>query len=176
VLLCVRLAVPEAFEPRQILAALAGHEVDFVLIGGLAATLHGSPHLTQDVDITPKRDHENLARLSAALTEMGARIRIAGVDGGLAFPHNADSLADVGVWNLTTRYGDLDISFVPTGTTGFTDLTRDAVAVTVEGVDVRVASLADIVRSKEAANRDKDHLTLPTLREILARRDQHPGT
>jgi len=158
------------FRPRRILATLADHRVEFVLIGGLAATFHGSPHLTQDVDITPSRDPENLARLSGALTDMAARVRASGVDGGLPFAHNAESIADVDVWNLTTRYGDLDISFVPTGTTGFDDLVRDAVSIVVEGVEVTVASLADVVRSKQAADREKDRLTLPTLREILARR------
>ncbi|MCY7372525.1 MAG: hypothetical protein LH461_02315 [Spirochaetaceae bacterium] len=168
--------MPEAFEPREILAALAEQRVEFVLIGGLAATLHGSPHLTQDVDITPRREHDNLSRLSAALDGLGAKVRAAGVEGGLPLSHDADSLGDVGVWSLTTPFGDLDISFVPAGTTGFPDLTRDAVPITVEGVDVRVASLADIVRSKEAADRPKDHLTLRTLREILARREMTPGT
>ncbi|HTE74149.1 MAG TPA: hypothetical protein VK640_13240 [Actinomycetes bacterium] len=170
-------SVPPAptFRPRQILATLTDHRVEFVLIGGLAATFHGSPHLTQDVDITPSRDPENLARLSGALIDMAASVRASGVDGGLPFAHDAQSIADVGVWNLTTRYGDLDISFVPTGTKGFDDLVRDAVAIVVEGVEVTVASLADVVRSKQAADREKDRLTLPTLREILARRLDDTG-
>jgi hypothetical protein len=163
------------FRPRQILATLADHRVEFVLIGGLAATFHGSPHLTQDVDITPSRDPENLARLSSALTGMAARVRASGLDGGALFAHDAQSIADVDVWNLTTRYGDLDISFVPTGTAGFDDLARDAVSIVVEGVDVTVASLADVIRSKQAVDRDKDRLTLPTLREILARRLDDTG-
>ena len=162
--------MPETFQPQEILAALDGHGVDFVLIGGLAATLHGSPHLTQDVDITPSLDSDNLTRLSAALTELAARVRARGVEGGVPFSHDAQSFAEVRVWNLTTRYGDLDLSFVPSGTAGFDDLSRDATVIKLEGIDVRVASLADVVRSKQAANRVKDQLTLPALREILARR------
>ena len=73
-------------------------------------------------------------------------------------------------WNLTTRLGDLDISFVPSGTTGFADLNENADPVDLFGVAVRVASLADVVRSKQAANRPKDQRVLPTLREILAAR------
>jgi predicted nucleotidyltransferase len=73
------------------------------------------------------------------------------------------------VWNLTTRYGDLDISFVPTGTGGYDDLVRDAIEVELRGTRVQLASLADIVRSKDAAGRDKDHRALPVLRELLAR-------
>ena len=90
--------------------------------------------------------------------------------GGLPFAHDAESLAAVQVWNLTTRYGDLDISFVPSGTGGFVDLDRSAEPVEFGGVVVRVASLADVIRSKQAANRPKDQRVLPTLRELLARR------
>jgi hypothetical protein len=162
--------VPE-FEPERILQVLTAHGVDYVLIGGLAAASHGSPFLTQDVDITPDTGVENLSRLSAALMELGARIRAEGVDGGLPFDHDGESLAANSVWNLTTSYGDLDISLRPSGTEGYADLSRGARAVSAFGVTVRIASLEDIVRSKQAADRDKDRLVLPTLREILANRD-----
>lgn len=72
-----------------------------------------------------------------------------------------------GVWNRVTRVGDLDLSFVPTGTGGYEDLRRDSLVVDLRGVTVRVASLADVVRSKEAAGRPKDLLALPTLRRLL---------
>jgi hypothetical protein len=75
------------------------------------------------------------------------------------------------VWNLTTDFGDLDISLRPSGTDGFADLTRSAVTVRAFGVAIRIAALEDIIRSKQVADRDKDRLTLPTLREILANRD-----
>jgi predicted nucleotidyltransferase len=159
------------FEPERILRALAAHDVDFVLIGGLAAATHGSPFLTQDVDVTPERSAANLDRLSIALKELDARIRTQGVEGGLHFDHDGESLAAAGVWNLTTRYGDLDVSFVPNGTEGYPDLLRGAKATRLAGVVVRVAALEDIVRSKQAANRPKDQRVLPTLREILANRD-----
>jgi len=168
--------VPEAFLPREILRVLEEHQVRYVLIGGLAATLHGSPHLTQDVDITPERSRENLARLSDALRAMQAKVRVRGVDEPLPFNHDAESLGGVAVWNLNTLYGNFDISFVPTGTEGFDDLRRDAVTLDVAGLTVVVASLGDIIRSKQAADRDKDRLTLPTLRELLANRDAEPGT
>jgi hypothetical protein len=154
-------------DPGPILATLVRHEVHFVLIGGLAANSYGSPFPTYDVDIVPGGDHANLDRLSAALRELGARIRSEGVDGGVAFDHDATSLAAVGVWNLITPYGMLDISFVPSGTQGYVDLAQDAVPTSAFGVVVAIASLADIVRSKEAANRDRDHRVLPVLREIL---------
>ena len=76
----------------------------------------------------------------------------------------------MGVWNLVTPHGDLDISFVPNGTTGYPDLANDASDVDAFGLIVPVASLADVIRSKQAANRHKDQRVLPVLREILASR------
>lgn len=157
-----------SFDGEAILAVLQRHGVECVLIGGFAAVVHGSPIPTNDVDITPRQDRDNFARLSAALTELEARIRVEGQD-PLPFGHDADSLAAAQVWNLTTRYGDLDISVVPTGTRGYDDLRRDAVEIEIRGTRVLLASLADIVRSKGAANRDKDRRALPVLRELLAR-------
>lgn len=161
---------PRAFRPVDIVRVLAEHQVRCVIIGGWAAALHGSPFITYDVDVTPDPDLANLARLSDALRALHARVRAEGIEEGLPFAHDADSLAAVGVWNLVTRFGELDISFVPTGTQGFADLDRDAEDKAVTGIRIRIASLADIVRSKQAANRPKDQRVLPTLREILASR------
>ena len=157
------------FEPDRIVATLADHGVEFVVIGGSAAYLHGSPLPTFDVDIVPEEQRENLTQLSAALTELDARVRAAELAEPLPFGHDADSLAAGRIWNLTTKFGDLDITFQPTGTQGYPDLIREAITVTLGGVEVKIASLADVIRSKEAAGRDKDRRSLPVLRELLAR-------
>ena len=157
------------FDAVAILEVLARHEVDHVLVGGLAATVHGSPLLTRDVDVVPASSQGVLARLSDSLRELDARVRTTGVESGLPVYHAAASLAAANMWNLTTRYGDLDINFVPSGTRGYPDLVRDSRATDIGGVVVRVASLADVIRSKEAAGRPKDRRSLPILREILER-------
>jgi hypothetical protein len=154
------------FDPYSILRVLEERGVEYVVIGGLAATLRGSPHVTTDVDITPSRSLKNLARLSAALDELGARIRVEGVPDGVPFGHDAESLSRIGILNMTTDHGDLDITLVPAGTAGFEDLARDATAMELRGLKIRVASLIDVIRSKEAAGRPKDALTLPTLRRL----------
>lgn len=161
-------------DAKVLLTALLDHGVRFVMIGGLAAVVHGSPFPTEDLDITPETSRENLARLSAALDTLGARVRTHAVEGGLPFSHDADSLAAAGVWNLTTDHGDLDLSFVPNGTTGYGDLIREATEEATFGLVVPVASLADVIRSKQAANRPKDQRVLPVLREILASRYDAP--
>ena len=158
------------FTPQAVFRTLERHGVRYVLVGGVAAILHGAPHVTTDVDVVPQDGRENLGRLAAALKEMHARIRVAGEPEGVPFDHSAESLARVRVWNLVTDHGDLDITFVPSGTRGYDDLARDARTMTIRGVAVPVASLADVVRSKEAAGREKDRLVLPVLRRILEER------
>lgn len=166
------VAEPAVFDPEAILRILGKHGVDYVLIGGLAATLHGSPHVTTDVDITPDRDTGNLARLAAALEELDARIRVEGESGGLPFDRSPEMLAGSMILNLTTRHGDLDLTFEPAGTAGYRDLRRHAMEITVRGTAIPVASLADVIRSKEAAGREKDRLMLPTLRRLLDRLEE----
>jgi hypothetical protein len=156
-------------QPAEILAVLDRHQIQYVLIGGLAAILYGAPHVTTDVDIVPQEDRRNLERLSEALTELNARIRVSGEPEGVPFGHDGASLGRVRIWNLVTDLGNLDITFVPSGTRGYEDLRRDLNTVTVRGIDVPVASLADVIRSKEAADRERDRAILPVLRELLER-------
>jgi hypothetical protein len=152
------------------------HDVRFVVIGGFAAVIHGSPYVTGDIDIVPQSAKENLERLSEALDELHAKIWTADEPEGIAFGHDAKSLSDTNIWNLITDYGRLDLTFVPSGTSGYEDVSRDATRVAVLGVTVDVASLADVIRSKEAAGRDKDRLMLPVLRQLLEReRDRSRG-
>jgi len=158
------------FDPVRLLRTLTDHEVKFIVIGGIAARLRGAPLLTEDVDITPDRSADNLERIAAALRSLDARLRTPGEPDGVAFPIEADMLAVNQSWTLTTTAGDLDLVFLPAGTSGFDDLARSAggLAITHEGdLIVQVAALADIIRSKEAAGRDKDRAALPLLRRTL---------
>jgi hypothetical protein len=155
------------FDPRAIFDALDRHGVRYVLIGGMAAILHGASHVTTDVDVVPQDARENLERLSAVLQELHARIRVVGEPDGVAFDPSAASLGRVRVWNLQTDVGDIDLTFEPAGTHGFEDLRRDAIVMHLRSGDVTVASLADVVRSKEAADRPRDRAALPGLRALL---------
>jgi hypothetical protein len=162
------------FRPDEVIRVLHEHGVRFVLIGGLAASLHGAVHPTFDVDITPDDSLENLGRLSAALRALQARVRVDGIPGGLPFDHDAASLAGMAVLNLVTRAGDLDIAMHPSGIDTFAEWDAHAIDLIVLGIPVRVAGLDDIVRSKEAAGRDKDRLSLPLLRALRDRVQRGP--
>ena len=155
------------FDPRAIFDALDRHGGRYVLIGGMAAILHGASHVTTDVDVVPQDARENLERLSKVLKEIHAKVRVSGEPAGVPFDPSADSLARVRVWNLQTDLGDVDLTFEPAGTRGFEDLRRDAVVMHLRSGDVTVASLADVVRSKEAADRPRDRAALPALRSLL---------
>lgn len=161
------------FRAEEIFDCLERHGVHYVVIGGLAAILHGSPQVTFDADICPERDHENLERLARALTEMAARIRTSDAPAGLPFACDAAFLSRLDLLNLVTRFGDLDIAFEPSGTRGYSELAARALRLRIKERDVAVAALEDVIRSKEAAGRPKDHRTLPLLRQLqseLARR------
>ena len=160
------------FEPEKLLEVLTRHGVRYVLIGGFAAVIHGSPYLTTDLDVVPDAAPDNLARLSDALREVHARVWTDSDPQGVPFEHDSTSLAASRMWNLVTDLGRLDIAFEPSGTRGYTDVARDAVHLTILGTQVDVASLADVIRSKEAAGRDKDRLVLPVLRRIQEATDR----
>lgn len=144
------------FEPMPLLAVLERHGVQHVVVGGYAAVLHGATRPTRDVDVAPASTPENLTRLAAALTELGARIRTEAEPAGLPFAASAESLAGVQMLNLQTELGELDLTFQPAATGGYPALNRTAETHQVGEVQVRVAALADVIRSKEAAGRDKD--------------------
>jgi Aminoglycoside-2''-adenylyltransferase len=154
----------------RILEVLHRNKVAYILIGGLAAVYHGSPFPTEDADITPEMGRRNLDKLATALRELNARVRTDPEPSRIPFRSDGEALAAAETWNLTTDAGDLDVTFEPSGTRGYPDLRHDATQVELYGVSVRIASLADVIRSKQAANRPKDQRVLPTLREILAQR------
>ena len=146
---------------------LNDENVDYVVLGGFAANLLGSPITTRDLDVIPDRAKDNLDRLGRALTRMNAKIRIAGepvatkIDGPFLvnMPH---------MLNLVTDFGDLDLTFTPAGRAGDYAGWRlhSSPALIDEGLVVEVASLDDIIDSKQAANRAKDHLSLPYLESL----------
>lgn len=158
------------FQPDKILEAFTRRRVRFVVIGGLAALAHGSPYPTGDVDITPDPEADNLQRVSEALSDLDAKVWFSDDDEPVPFSHDATSLASSAVWKLVSTFGRIDLSLVPTGTQGYRDLVRESTDAEIVGVVVPVASLADVIRSKQAANRPKDQRVLPVLREILAER------
>jgi len=162
------------FDPYRALQVLHRHRVRFIVVGALAAVLQGYPLPTQDLDITPARDRENLERLAAALLELGARLRVPH-GAGVPLPIDVPMLETTTAWTLETDAGPLDLVFVPAGTHGYEDLRADAIETTLRELPLLLASVRDVIRMKEAAGREKDLMVLPALRrtlEVIRRREQ----
>jgi hypothetical protein len=166
----------DAFDPVRIIEILNRHRVDFVLVGGYAALLYGARRPTYDIDITPSTGAGNLQRLSDALRELKAGIRVDNLDDGLPFNSSAESLRGVQMLNLRSPFGDLDITFSPAGfPDGYDSLRPGAHPYTVGTATIHVADLDDVITSKEAAARPKDLDALPELVN-LARARKNPKT
>lgn len=163
-------ATPLGFE--HILEALNRRKVRYVVIGGVAALLQGAPLVrTLDLDVTPAGDPENKRRLARALDDVGARLRAPGLEEPLAIALDERTFTGIITMTFVTRFGPFDLCFVPDGTTGYEDLARDARSVEVDGMRIPVASIADIVRSKKSAGREKDAAHLEILTELLEEED-----
>ena len=158
------------YRPDEILEVLERHKVLYVVIGGLAAELRGSPYVTRDVDVTPARTRENFTRLAAALRELDAKFRIPDMEEPLAIQLDERTFGQGTTWTFVTKHGYLDIALLPDGTRGYDDLRRSATQEQItDTVTIFVAALADVIRSKEAAGREKDRAVLPILRQVLER-------
>ena len=163
-------------DAAAIVAVLNRHQVRYVVIGAFAAIAQQAPiPATRDIDLTPETSQENLAALSLALKELGARVRTEGVPGGLPFSDDATSLAAAETWNLICPDGEFDISFHPSGFAGgYAQLAVNAHHLRVGEVEVVVADLADVIRSKESAGRPKDLRVLPLLYRHQSGRQDGP--
>ncbi len=159
------------FDPVAMCRILNEEHVDYVVVGGFASVILGSPLPTEDIDVVPDDGVENLERLARALQRMNAKIRTeaAPVETRL----DAGFLANMpSILNLVTDHGILDLTFQPSGPLKNYEAWNSA-ASSEEIADhliVRVASIDDIIASKRAADRAKDHRVLPyleSLRDVL---------
>lgn len=154
-----------------LLRELLDAKVRFVLIGGLAAQVHGSPSLTGDVDVCFALDRDNLRRLAGALTSLTAIRR--GMPTVVSAPLDDRALRAGDAFTLSTRYGDLDLLAHPDPGLDFEALLGRSITAEILGVPVRVASLDDLIAMKRAAGRPKDRIELEilgALREEIDRR------
>jgi predicted nucleotidyltransferase len=163
------------FDPARILAVLAEHGVDYVVIGGIGGVLHGSPMTTNDLDVVPALKKANMDSLAAALNEMNARILSHEAPDGIEVEWTAKDLqrwiVDFRFLNVMTDYGQLDLIHRPEGTTGYQELAANAEEMDLDDVVIRVAALEDIIRSEQAVARERDLEQLPTLRLLLEERN-----
>ena len=149
------------FDPLRILKTLHRHGVRFVIIGGIAGRLWGSPTVTNDLDICYGRDGANLAALAGALRDLKVKLR--GAERDLKFVADPRTLENGDHFTFTTVAGNLGCIGTPKGSGGYETLARNAESMDVGGVDVLVAALPELVAMKRAAGRPKDLIEVAIL-------------
>lgn len=157
------MAAERAVEPldaQRIFEELARHEVDFVLVGGLATQTHGNTRMTNDVDVIPAPDRQNLARLAEALRALDARLLNPGHE-DLAI--DEAMLPRATIWQLATRHGDVDVLHDAPGAAPYPELRDRALVISLDDVRVPVAGRDDLIRMKLARNRPVDRADVAAL-------------
>lgn len=153
-----------------ILETLANHQVDFIVVGGVCAVLHGAPITTFDLDVVHSRDHANLSRLLKALEAMDAFYRGRGEQRLRPELSNLDS---PGHHLLATSVGPLDLlGIVGSGHT-YQDLLPDTMEMKVGDLTVRVLGLKKLIQVKEETPSEKDRYALVILRRTLEEKQNH---
>lgn len=170
-------------QAAELFQLLDRHGVRYVIVGGLAGTVHGATRVTFDIDLVPQWSDENLGRLAAALREVEAKLHRRGEAEAVAFPIEAASLREFEVSTWRTRLGDVDLIVgTPTEQRGslarYETLAPRAHRREIFGVTILVADLDDVIESKQALAREADLVALPELyrlRDRLAGRPQPRG-
>ena len=155
---------------EHLFAALGEGGVEFVVIGGMAATAHGSAHVTVDLDIVYRRTPENISRLAAALSPLQPYLR--GAPPGLPFRFDADTITRGLNFTLVTTAGDLDALGEAAGGGTYDALLPRSEVRPIFGVDVRFVDLETLIRLKRAAGRPKDLERIAELEAIDDERRQ----
>lgn len=155
------------FNPVGVCRIMNEEGVKYIVLGGFAAIIHGSPLPTEDIDLLPSRDDLNLECLARALNRLNAAIRTS--EGPVRTKIDAGFIKNMpNMLNLTTDFGDVDLVFSPAGPlNGYEEWNNNAVFAELEpGLIIATASLDDVIESKTKANRPKDLRSLPYLESL----------
>jgi len=155
---------------ERLLRALAQGSVEFILVGGVAATAHGSARLTQDVDVVYSRSSDNVARLASSLAPHSPYPR--GAPPGLPFRWDEATLRRGLNFTLTTAIGDLDLFGQLIGGGSYEDLLTETISIRVFAVECRCLGLEGLIRVKRAAGRPKDLEAIAELEALREERDR----
>ncbi len=154
---------PQApLDPERILDALAEHAVEYVIVGGLAVQTHGHLRTTIDIDVFPRPEPSNLARLADALNALDARVLNPGSE-GVAI--DAAMLPRATMWQFATRHGAIDVLHDAPGAPSYADLRRRALEIRLGAKTVAVVGRDDLIGMKRASARPVDLDDLAALTE-----------
>jgi hypothetical protein len=160
-------------DPEKLLRTLVDHDVEFCVIGAVAAWLQGNPSVTLDLDVMPRRELENAERLAAALNSLAARPR--GSDGPVDL-EGADFL-EWQIQSFDTEAGPVDVVPQAAAIGGFENVATIELA--LGDLSVRAITIDEVIASKQQLGRPKDTAALPALyatREALRQRQRELGS
>jgi predicted nucleotidyltransferase len=140
-------------DAERILRTLAEHDVEYVLIGGLAVQTHGHVRTTNDADLIPAPTPENLERLASALRALEAEVLN---PGEAETPIDGRMLPRATIWQFVTRDGGVDVMHEVPGGRSFAELSERALHVRLGDIDVPVVDLDDLIQMKLARGRPVD--------------------
>ena len=150
---------------EKAIQSLTDAGVDFIVIGGLSATFHGSARVTYDLDICYSRASANLSRLTSALAPFQPRPR--GFPAGLPFVWDEGTLRNGTIFTLQTDLGELDLRAEVTGLGAFEDVKEHSIIVEAFERQIAILDLPGLIQAKRAAGREKDLSALPELESLL---------
>jgi predicted nucleotidyltransferase len=154
----------------ELLRLLRAGGVQFILVGGVAATAHGSARHTEDLDVLYDRDPANVARLVAALAPHSPYLR--GAPPGLPFRWDVETIRHGLNFTLTTSFGSLDLLGEIAGGGFYRDLLPESMEISIFGVTCRCIDLPALIRVKRAAGRPKDLEAIAELEALREERDR----
>jgi hypothetical protein len=156
---------PEPLDAQRILEELTKHEVDYVLVGGLAAQTHGNTRMTNDIDLIPAPDPRNLNRLAGALQALDARVLNSGRE---ELEIDAKMLPRAMIWQLATPHGDIDVLHDAPGAAPYPELRERALVISLDEARIPVAGRDDLIRMKLARGRPIDRADVAALTDLGA--------
>jgi hypothetical protein len=162
---------PAATDIPALLERLAAGGVEFIVIGGVAAAVHGSAHITYDLDIVYRRTPDNVERLAAALDPLRPYLR--GAPEGLPFRFDAATIGRGLNFTLTTTLGAIDLLGEVAGGGRYDALATESETAVIGGHTIRCVSLRRLIALKRAAGRPKDLIILGELEALLDERERH---
>jgi predicted nucleotidyltransferase len=154
---------------RALISLLVNASIEFIIVGGAAATAHGSARLTEDLDIVYQRTPDNISRLVQALAPFAPYLR--GAPPGLPFSCDARTISSGLNFTLTTTLGALDLLGEITGGGGYDELLPYSIQFKLYGVECACLGLERLIHVKRAAGRPKDFEVIAELQAILEERD-----
>jgi hypothetical protein len=154
---------------QTLLSSLSANQVDFVIVGGVAATLHGSARVTFDLDIVYDRSRENLARIVAALLPFEPYLR--GAPRGLPFKFDEETLKRGLNFTFTTTAGPIDLLGELSGIGSYAEVRKRSVPAQLFSAVYQFIDLDALIVSKRAAGRPKDLEAIAELEAIREERE-----